>query len=126
MFRCPKCKSTNLEVTVEVWAKLIQTSDPDGPIYETEPEAAADKDHMWTDISPMQCKDCGHGNYPAAIARDFSDDPDREFIVIATSEGDNDETKTCPDCGTPNQFGELCHKCTLDRQAQFEATHTPG
>lgn len=21
------------------------------------------------------------------------------------------EVKTCPECGTPNQFGQLCHRC---------------
>ena len=66
MFRCPKCGAPNLEITVEVWAHLIQTFDAceneteTEPTFETDTDAALDHDHEWTGNSPMHCMDCAH------------------------------------------------------------------
>lgn len=32
----------------------------------------------------------------------------------------DDTVKCCPDCETPNQFGELCGRCLQDRQAEAQ------
>lgn len=29
-----------------------------------------------------------------------------------------DDLQFCPECETPNQFGEMCHRCTVDLQEQ--------
>lgn len=60
-YRCPKCKSDQVQVTVKGWANLDQ-SDPDN--IQTEP---ADSDHEWDDDSAMRCVGCGH----AALVREF-------------------------------------------------------
>jgi hypothetical protein len=49
-WKCPECDSTNLSVSVTVWADLTQTDDN----FETETEG----DHEWDSDSTMNCKDC--------------------------------------------------------------------
>lgn len=61
--RCPQCKGTRLEVTVEVWAELIQTEDG----FETDTTTPDDGSHEWTENSPMRCVDCN----TCKIAREF-------------------------------------------------------
>ena len=53
-YACPECKGTNLRVTVEVWANLLQE---DGNIQTVEDDK--DGSHEWTENSVMECKDCG-------------------------------------------------------------------
>jgi predicted RNA-binding Zn-ribbon protein involved in translation (DUF1610 family) len=68
-YACPKCGSTDLEVTIEAWAKLVQT--PDGNV-ETDTDTVWDTSHTWTENSVMRCTKCGH----YAIADEFdSGDP---------------------------------------------------
>jgi hypothetical protein len=60
-YRCPRCKSDQIQVTVRGWANLDQ-SDPDN--IQTEP---ADSDHEWENDSDMRCVSCGH----VAVVREF-------------------------------------------------------
>ena len=53
-WRCPKCQSVSLEVTVQVWATLTQQ--PDGN-FET---SVYGDDHGWDSDSAMLCNDCRH------------------------------------------------------------------
>ena len=77
MFSCPKCKSTNLEVTVEVWAKLIQTPhEDDEDSRETDLDGALDHDHEWTSNSPMHCMDCAHFDIAGSFNEEDRDDED--------------------------------------------------
>ena len=52
-WRCPKCGSVNLHVTVTTTAKLIQ----DGNGWTTEIVG----DHEWGEFDFMECKDCDFG-----------------------------------------------------------------
>ena len=61
IWKCPKCGSQNLLVTVSVVAKLVQYTDN----YETE----ADNDHEWDGASSMTCVNCGH----SGLSRDFEE-----------------------------------------------------
>jgi len=60
---CPECGKDNLEVVVEVWAKLIQTDDG----FETDTSEPDDGSHNWNGNSHMRCRDCSH----SAIAEEF-------------------------------------------------------
>jgi hypothetical protein len=53
MWKCPKCNSTCLNVSVVASAKLIQEEDGN---FQTE----IDGDHEWDDASLMWCDACGH------------------------------------------------------------------
>lgn len=68
MWKCPKCGSQNLLVTVSVVAKLVQYTDN----YETEAdnyETEADNDHEWDGESSMTCVNCGH----RGVSREFEE-----------------------------------------------------
>jgi uncharacterized protein (DUF2225 family) len=54
MFQCPKCKSTNIDVTIRTQARLIQEDDE----LETSYGEASDCDHFWDENSCMTCRDC--------------------------------------------------------------------
>ena len=56
-WRCPKCKSTNLEVVVKTWATLVQEDKDDN--FETDTDTAHDHEHEWDSESLMECRDCG-------------------------------------------------------------------
>ena len=56
MYRCPECKSTDLEVDIVTRAVLIQ--DEDGP--ETLTDEASCGDHEWDNNSMMYCTECNH------------------------------------------------------------------
>lgn len=57
-YACPKCKSRELEVVVEVWATLIQTDDG----FETDTTTPDNGDHEWGENSVMRCTACDtHG-----------------------------------------------------------------
>lgn len=72
-YRCPKCQSDNLDVLVEVWARMTQDEEGDG--FSTDVTAGTFGDHEWSENSPMRCRDCDH----CAIAG--------EFMVKETVEG---------------------------------------
>lgn len=65
MWKCPKCESDKLEVTVEVSARLFQDAF-DGN-FQTDTDEALDRQHNWDQNSPMFCLVCCH----SAIADDF-------------------------------------------------------
>jgi hypothetical protein len=65
MYRCPKCKSDRLEVTVEVWATLTQTRLDDG--FEAVTAIPEPARHEWNQNSVMRCVACDHH----AIADEF-------------------------------------------------------
>lgn len=46
-------------------------------------------------------------------------DPDAEPHI-------DDSVKYCPDCETPNQFGELCFRCQQDRRAELQPGYDDG
>jgi RNA polymerase subunit RPABC4/transcription elongation factor Spt4 len=54
MYRCPTCGSTNLEVTVQTWATLIQTAEG----FQTDTATPDDASHEWGANSVMRCTDC--------------------------------------------------------------------
>jgi hypothetical protein len=46
---------------------------------------------------------------------------DDDFV----EEPDYDDTvKCCPNCETPNQFGELCHRCLQEEAKTSITNHT--
>lgn len=64
---CPSCQSTDLEVTVEVWAKLTQApAIPATWIYGDTVEVTTDTSepdrsgHSWDENSVMECMACGN------------------------------------------------------------------
>jgi hypothetical protein len=62
IWRCPKCGSDALEVVIETWAELIQSTEESGEIvFETDLDGAREHDHEWTGDSVMRCRnwDCG-------------------------------------------------------------------
>ena len=63
-YRCPKCGSKELEVTVSAWARLYQEG---GEVTGTVTEEARCGDHDWDEDSPMMCCDCDY----AATAKEF-------------------------------------------------------
>lgn len=63
---CPKCGSNNLDVVVEVWAKLIQEYGDENIRTDIE-DASVGHDHEWTEKSFMRCNQCHH----QGIAADF-------------------------------------------------------
>ena len=54
-YKCPKCGSERLEVSIETWATLIQTDNG----FETDTTTASCGDHEWSENSVMLCCDCG-------------------------------------------------------------------
>jgi len=77
-WRCPECRSTALDVSVETWARLFQRCGD----FETDFDDALDHSHEWDDDSPMKCRDCGHG----ALTEEFKV---RESSAV------------CPNCHQP-------------------------
>jgi len=63
MWKCPECKGSNLEVSIECSARLIQSDDN----FETDTTDSIDGGHHWDDRSIMMCLDCVH----AGEAQDF-------------------------------------------------------
>lgn len=55
-WRCPKCKSLKLKVSIVTEAMLYQYPEEDN--FETE----ADGDHEWDDSSQMTCLECGYAD----------------------------------------------------------------
>lgn len=84
-YRCPKCRSDRVEVTVQCWAELDQ-SDPDN--LQTDIDTS---DQEWDGDSSMRCRACGQ----IRLVRDFEQagDPD------PTAE--DDQCPTCVVCGSP-------------------------
>jgi predicted RNA-binding Zn-ribbon protein involved in translation (DUF1610 family) len=69
MYGCPKCGSADLQIVVEVWAKLVQKSDG---TFETDLDEAECHDHEWTDNSVMACTDCGEQDIAEAFRKEES------------------------------------------------------
>jgi hypothetical protein len=64
MWRCPTCNSKDhLNISVEVWAKLIQP-DSEPEAFETDLDEAESHDHEWSANSVMMCvnPDCADSN----------------------------------------------------------------
>ena len=79
MYRCPTCKSKDhLNVSVEVWAKLIQP-DSEPEAFETDIDMAESHDQEWSGSSVMMCvnPDC-EDSYDTHIAEYFNVDEDDE------------------------------------------------
>lgn len=57
-YKCPECGSRDLDVTVQCWARLIQTGADNNYVFETDLD---DSDHDWDSESAMYCRDCRHG-----------------------------------------------------------------
>jgi len=70
MYRCPDCDSTDLEVSVVVWATLLQTEEG----FETDATTPDDASHDWSDQSMMRCRDCG----TERTAAKFNDEEETE------------------------------------------------
>lgn len=68
MYKCPDCKSDEIEVSIIAWARLKQS---EGNL-ETDIDEAEDRTHEWTAESMMRCQDCGH----QGIANGFESDED--------------------------------------------------
>lgn len=99
MWQCPKCKSRNLEVTVEMWAALIQPEEePEN--FQTDTDAASCHDQEWTQDSHMHCRDCDH--YATA-----------EAFEVSTFA----ENQKCSECGGAGPLvacpdgAEICRAC---------------
>lgn len=63
----------------------------------------------------------GFGPYKVKIGNMITADSDRAYLAIRQLDAEikaSQESKSCPDCEKPNQFGELCNSCLTDRQAQ--------
>lgn len=58
-----------------------------------------------------KCSKCG------GLILDGPDDMARaedHAKICDCEDSDDDEVKSCPECGTPNQFGELCNRCRAE------------
>lgn len=53
-YACPECNGTDLEMLVEVWAKVDQTGDGHKTVI------VAGTDHCEPEYAPMRCNTCGH------------------------------------------------------------------
>lgn len=62
-YLCPTCRASDLDVSVTMWARLIQ----DGDDFQTLDGECEDGSHEWTSTSLMRCRDCGY----TGIADDF-------------------------------------------------------
>lgn len=61
VWRCPKCKSDDLDVQINTWARLDQAQLQDGSSdFSTNANEGQVNDHEWDRDSGMQCRDCGH------------------------------------------------------------------
>jgi len=56
-YECPECGGTNLDVSVSVWARLLQNVSGE---CETDVTDGMIGDQEWGDESQMLCRDCGH------------------------------------------------------------------
>lgn len=90
-YTCPKCGSKELEITVQVWAELIQNDDG----FETDTTTPDDSSHDWDDESPMRCRSCG----------EFGKTSDFELQICGDCEAGVKELVGCPD------GAEICRDC---------------
>ena len=81
MYRCPKCESTNLEVSIETWAKLIQGEDGD---FQTDLDESSQHDHEWGANSVMRCMDCDEDG----ISEEFEVEPEEEEVEAEDEDDD--------------------------------------
>jgi hypothetical protein len=60
MYRCPKCGSTDLDVTALIDVRLYQDEDEEtGEVeFETDYGEARNNDHEWDENSTMTCRQC--------------------------------------------------------------------
>ena len=64
-YKCPKCSSTDLSVTISTEAKLTQ--------YEGNFETEVIGDHEWDDCSNMSCGNCFHCDAASAFEVELTD-----------------------------------------------------
>lgn len=100
MYECPDCQSTELEISVNTWAKLDQ-SDADN--IQTDTEAAENHDHEWDQYSIMRCRDCNR----QGTAEEFEVKDD--FGNHDGNDEDDDEAGKyeCQNCGIRLDEDEL-------------------
>ena len=89
MYRCPICNSKDhLNVSMEVWAKLIQPDD-EPEAFETDLDEAESHDHEWGNNSVMMCvnPECAN-SFDTQIAEYFevAEDDDAEEDDTAGTE----------------------------------------
>jgi hypothetical protein len=59
-WRCPRCGSVELDVSIRTWARLEQTLDQEENLFSTLADEAQDGDHEWDADSQMKCRECAH------------------------------------------------------------------
>src|ERR1035437_11190410 len=130
MYRCPKCKSTRLEVVVKVWARLTQ--DPNGDIG-TDTTESFDGSHDWDENSLMQCRDCDYRGQSAKFNQEtdpmvmfrctlckelvYADDRRDHLIAHAPAYGGAD------DRSTPGVTASMFEEVNLEEARQAAADH---
>lgn len=72
MWKCPSCKSQDLNVSIQTVAELTQHDEED---FETDVVG----DHEWCDESIMTCRNCGYSN----PSRFFKQDEDTVESLLA-------------------------------------------
>ena len=50
-------------------------------------------------------------------------DTDRNFDSECDAHDIDDTVKACPECDTPNQFGEICPRCQREFDREIEAEY---
>lgn len=53
------------------------------------------------------CSGCGH--YGRCVCDEYD-----ELSISEDEQSFDDTVRCCPECETPNQFGELCNRCRED------------
>lgn len=80
-YRCPQCSSTNLEVVVEVRAKLIQKDDGNFQTDTSTPDNG-NHNHDWDSNSLMICNECGEEDIAEAFQYQTCDDRKSEVAEV--------------------------------------------
>jgi len=133
MYRCPKCGSTNLDITVLTDARLLQ-DEYDEDYFETDLTEAKCGDQEWDENSHMQCRKCGHGGKTrefdekrTAKAFELLTTRDERELLIAAVHAIIGDLRNFPDRGDNDldnwadvrieQYRDLCTKLGLDSDA---------
>jgi NMD protein affecting ribosome stability and mRNA decay len=69
-----------------------------------------------TDEVHTNCEECG-----AVIPVELTLCDDCTYAAEASEPEHDDSVKFCPNCGRPNQFGDLCISCQRDEQEAIDA-----
>jgi len=105
--------------------QLVTVTDQDGrkvpALLILCPTCGGDSFHLFgigtaAEHSHIQCLDCGHTYCQGGC------DNEKRKHKLPIDQPTEDGPNRCPDCETPNQFGELCSKCRDERQQEREAS----